>query len=632
MAPILSAPLVALLFWALAMALGRRLLRLLGAPLAGATPWEKAVITAAIGGALLQYLPYTLAAFGRLGVASVRIAIAVLALLLAADLARVARGLGQGLVGLAPRGMSRAALVWTALFAVLVSMMLVHAVVVGPYGDDDGYHLGAAKRWLAAGTLAYQPTYVVTNGTMGFEMLYLIGLACGGAGAAKILHLGAGLVALLGLALAGRRLSGTAAALLAVTFMLISWPLADLPHVLRQAYSDMGPCLMVMAGVLLWLLWLERADGRLLVPLALTAGLAASFKLVALPIALGWAVVLTVEVRRRQVGWRPTAAMVAKFGAVSVLPVIPWLFRTWRVTGNPVFPALSSFIPSRDWNPEVGAAFGRFMRYYGWGVAAGPRLGVPQRQALMAAAGLLVAIVAVIAYRRLADRRLQALVVFSTIFVEISLAWTGLLFRYWLPATMCVALVAAVIGAGWAGRQRWRLWPAAGLMALALGIQVAREVRHGSELAGRLRVATGARTQAQEFAGDPAWQMWSYINAETPPDARVLMGAFGTTIAQGNLMAFWVDRTTFITEAVMEAYLHFEDWAPFVQSIRKAGITHVAIYDQQFMGGRYGFTFRLGANEFPFLRRLVEQHGEKVQQYEHLQLYRLRPETLVAPL
>jgi hypothetical protein len=66
--------------------------------------------------------------------------------------------------------------------------VLVCTSLMGSFGDDDGYHLLAPKRWLASGTLDYLATYAHTNAPMGFEMLYAIALSLGNPTAAKMLH------------------------------------------------------------------------------------------------------------------------------------------------------------------------------------------------------------------------------------------------------------------------------------------------------------------------------------------------------------------------------------------------------------------------------------------------------------
>jgi hypothetical protein len=145
--PILYAPLFAILFFWLLVALGFRLTRLMHVPLGTLTPWEKGLVCAAVGGGTIQYLPLVLSVFGRLSVVSVRACIAVLAVLLLPDGIHIVRRLAAVVKGgRRPRRRWRSGgRCWRCS-----ALLLVRAVVVAVGGDDDGYHLMAPKRWLEA--------------------------------------------------------------------------------------------------------------------------------------------------------------------------------------------------------------------------------------------------------------------------------------------------------------------------------------------------------------------------------------------------------------------------------------------------------------------------------------------------
>jgi hypothetical protein len=75
----------------------------------------------------------------------------------------------------------------------------------------------------------------------------------------------------------------------------------------------------------------------------------------------------------------------------------------------------------------------------------------------------------------------------------------------------------------------------------------------------------------------------------------------------------------------VQGFIQFGDWTAFVDSIRRAAIDFVVISDVLPIPDRYGFSFPAGRNEYPFGRRLVKEYGTRVIQYEHMQVYRLRP-------
>jgi hypothetical protein len=88
--PLLTALPFALAFTWLAVGLGRRVLRLLGASEGDAR--ERCVAALALGAGVLVWVPLALGAFGALGVTSIRVAVAALVVPLVPDLVAAARG------------------------------------------------------------------------------------------------------------------------------------------------------------------------------------------------------------------------------------------------------------------------------------------------------------------------------------------------------------------------------------------------------------------------------------------------------------------------------------------------------------------------------------------------------------
>jgi len=265
--PFLREPVFLILFLWVVVALGYRALRLLRVPLRFFTVWERGVVCAAIGAGLLQGLPLALSSFGRLTPGAVRLAVGVLVLLLARDMLHVALGLRAALRELeAP---SRVEIAWLTILGLSLAILALRSMVLGDFGDDDGYHLTAPRRWLQTGTLGYLPTYTHTNASMGFEMLYVIALALWDAEGAKLLHFGAALLCLCALYLSARRLAGVVAGatagMTAVSLFLIPNRVYDVPFLASLAYNDLAVCWMTMTGVLAWLVWREHRQSGLLI-------------------------------------------------------------------------------------------------------------------------------------------------------------------------------------------------------------------------------------------------------------------------------------------------------------------------------------------------------------------------------
>ncbi|HET6960443.1 MAG TPA: hypothetical protein VFI56_27840 [Vicinamibacterales bacterium] len=618
--PILHAPLFAVLFYGLLVALGFRLTRLLRVPLEALTPWEKGLVCAAVGGGTIQYLPLLLSAVGQLSTFSVRVCIAVLAMVLLPDCARIARRLAAVATG-PRRSLPPEVMLWWSLLALFAGILLVRAAVVAVGGDDDGYHLMAARRWLEAGGLTYLPTYTHTDAPVGFEMLYLIALAISSVESAKLLHFGAGVFCLLGIGVAGLRLGGRSIALLAIALLMVPNPVYDVPFLFGMAYNDLAVCWMTITCLVIWLAYREQPAEKLLWCGAVCAGFAGSFKFTALSVGIALAFVVFTRAVSDGLKWGQSISVTVKCGVASVIPVLPWLWRNWLVTGNPLYPMLSSIIPTRDWSEEQGRVFTMFFRYYNWAKASGSRLGLPQRRELLFGVAFCAVVAFFVAIAVTRRRDLREMLVFAAVMIGMALGLTGLYFRFWLPALACLALFAGAVSVARWG-ERAMAWAAVFLLAAGISIRVRAE---SSELPGDWRMAAGLSSREQEYRSDPMWTTWTYINTNTPVDSRVLLASFYTTVGASSGAAFWVDRPTYVTDSHIQDYIRLSDWPAFLGSIRRAGIDFVVISDTQFDAGRHGFTFTAGTNEYPFCVRLVREYGTLVNQYEHWQVYRLRP-------
>jgi hypothetical protein len=511
------------------------------------------------------------------------------------------------------------------LLTLLLAILLLHALFLG-FTDDDGYHLAAPWRWLREGTLSYLPSYTTTNSGLAFEMSYLIALAFDEVLGAKLLHYSAGVLLLVATLACGRRLASWVVGATAISLLLIATPLVRVPMLFTLAYSDFPVCLSVMVAVLLWIVWRETRDQKLLWCIALCAGFTASFKFTALAVLPAWALMVALELRAQRKQLAQASFDLVKFGLIAMVPTLPWFARNWHLTGNPLYPMASSFIPSRDWSVEQGAIFGTFIKYYSWGVASGANMGEPTRKLLMLAAALAVLAGAAFVYWLVKDGRLRVLLSFSAVHIMICIALTGLVFRYWLPGIICMLLVVCAAGAKaldpYVSRGSLKYLPAIALMLVALGVQSLEEMQK-STLRRDFRVATGISTHDVETAEDPAEQTWRFIHQHTAPDARVLVAAFYSTFGASSFGCFRAERHCFTTDSHLQTYIDLTEWPTFLRSVKQANIQYVLISDEQFSVNRQGFSYRAGKNEYPFCLSLVHRAGTKIFQAGHLQLYRL---------
>jgi hypothetical protein len=617
--PLISTPVLAVVLWAVCLALGYRALHLLKVSLAPFSIWERGAVCLAVGAGFLQYEPYVLAAFGSLSSRNVLLGFALIFCLLIPDLLRVARAAARTLRALHYRPLARAQQVWLLLLAVFMGILLLRALTVSAFGsDDDGYHLSSPRRWLADGFLSYLPTYTNTNASLGFEMLYVLGLASGSPGV-KVIHYSAGIFTLLTLWLCGKRLGNGQAATIAVSLLLIATPICNVPVLFGLAMVDFGACWMTVTSVLVWLTWRQQpagSAGRLLVLMALVTGFAASFKSTALTLAFAWTPVLIWEARHRGLGWYRIFTAALGLGVIAILPVSPWLFRNWHLTGNPVFPMFSSLIPTRDWNPEMARVFSEYLHYHSWSLAT--NLSEFARRAVIGITAALVLVSGGVIAVRVKDPAIRGLTVFSVSVVLMTLAVTGMIFRYFMAAEMCAALVLATLFVRHFGTVAATAWLPPALVLVALLVEPRPP---GSSLAGDFRFATGMTTLDQEYAADPAWKMWRYVNEHTAGDSRVLIGAFYTSFGASNYGCFWLNARCFTTDSYIQSSIPLTDWQSFVRSLNQRGIHYLVISEKQFLRGRIGFSFPAEENEYPFCRRLADQYGRKLAQFGSLQFY-----------
>jgi hypothetical protein len=619
--PVVRQALAGVLFAWLVVALGRRVSKLLSLPLAAVSPWEKALLCGALGAGLAQYIPYVLAQFGMFRPSALRASVALLAVLLCVDLFAVARVLRR-LIAERSLSISRELLPWAAIGAGLLLLLLLRSSTVGPLSDDDGYHLASPKRWLALGTLAYLPTYTNTNAAMGFEMLYAVGLSVWDVVAAKAFNYASGLFTLLGVWLCAYRLSGRFAGVIAVTLALLTTPVSNISSVMSLAYVDLGACWMVMACLLTFLLWREHQDQRLLVCMALFAGLAASFKTTALMTGVAWAPIVLFERKRLCGDWPRALTSTVAFGVISVLPTLPWFWRNYRNTGNPLYPMLSSVLPTRDWTAAQASILGKYVHYYTWGISAGERLSEGTRKGLLFGAILGIALFGGFLASRVRRPELRNILIFATLFTAISTQLTGLITRYWLASMLCSCVVIGVLAAESKLSPRWRVWAVTALMAVSLGYQI-RHDPYGHKLKSDLRLAAGLSSLEEELRDDPGFRVWNHLNAHTPSEAHVLMAAFYRAFGASSYGGFWVDRTCYATDPHLQGYLRLDDWQAFLRSLHVAAIDYIVLTDDQPAISRLGFHFAAADNEYPFCKRLVEEYGEKVYQFDHLAVYHL---------
>jgi hypothetical protein len=563
-----------------------------------------------LGAGVLVWVPLALGAFGALGVTSVRVAVAALVVPVVPDLIAVARAATRATARISPR--AGWMLPW--LFALLPALAVAFLSAMTPTIDPDGlsYHLTAPKRWLLGGSLAYLPTYPVSNAPMGAEMLFMIALAFAGDAAAKLLHFVLGCAGALGVYLAGRRVRGAVTGALASTRYLVG-P-AGIVTLLGTAYVEGAVSCALIAASLAWMIWLrERDDGWLRVT-ALLAGLAVSFKLTAVvfPVALALLTMLAAagESRLDRCTLGSSVKLLAVFMPFVLIPLLPWLVRSTILTGNPVFPMFASAIPSRDLSPQHAAQFEQYIRYMNWAGSSGALLNLAQRKAILTGVELIIAAIGAAFFVRARTRFARGTVVVLTGVTLVQCLAAGLYVRYWIPvlAVLQLPLLAMLEP----------LFVARGIKAALVGATFA-----GSLLSVRMplsqtsmpelvKTALGVESQQAFVAHQmPLFPLYDLVNRATPEDAGVLLSNY--------CGGFYLDRRTFCAEFVQDS-LRYDSWEHFIEDMHRLGVTHVIAPRTLATGGplpdlEFGnIAVIIRPSEFVVLGRLLRSHGKLLEQ------------------
>ena len=577
-------------------------------------------IAAAIGLGILQFVPFLLGAVHVLGRTEVRIAMVVLTLAALRDAPLMIRFVRQGWHE--RRSMWSRRCLWALPLAAPLIFSVLNAFAPSFDPDGIGYHLTGPKRWLQIGSLDFLPTLTYTSGVMGTEMLYALNLAVVGDVGAKLLHVAAVLIAAVGVYLLGVRIASAMVGYVSCVLFLLG-PLG-VYETIGTSYAEGTATLAVVAATLCWVLWLQSGDRGWLRATALLAGIAVSFKLTAvvLPVALMVATVLIVRSRRDRDVVRMTRREGGALVALVVAPMLPWLIRSAAVVGNPVFPVLARWIPSRDFPADLAAKFESYNRYQLWGNGWGDELSLSDRKLVIAGLGLAVVIVGAIVVRIRRDpvQRIVGGVLAGTVLVQVLAA--GLYIRYWIPLVAVIqipilALVAKVVG------RRTGLAAVAAITA----VLIASTTRDGlrDEPMQYVR-ATFDDQRRDDFLVSriPILPLTWMADERTAPGDAVLF----TDLCFG----FYVDGPSMCTG--LSDALRLSSWEEFNQDIDELRITHVLAplalttgEQPDFGNGTGSVSVIVAEQTYSMVARLLEERGRAVATLDDWGLFELSPDS-----
>jgi hypothetical protein len=423
---------------------------------------------------------------------------------------------------------------WPALALALLAAPFMLCFVPELNFDALRTHLWLARELAATGMLPVEPgnwnVYMPNATAVLLGASYLVGGEIG----AKLLHFSLGvLVALLPGVLVEERLEPGGTWLFAAFWLVtpvVVWEMSI-------AYTDLGLTLFLIAAILCLFRWRRFGTEGWLTLAAIFLGLALTTKHTALPWVIwltGAVLVFGALLRRPR---REVILHAAIFLVLALLIVAPWLFRTYFLTGNPLFPIPVPGFHSDLITPSIVAEVRREQLSFGFGRDLGALALLPWNllvhpQAFQGGPGPLVFLalpLLAVWWRRCSgwDRWFALSFVFGT------LVWfvTAQEIRYLLPVLPLAAwlvLRPLVLGERW-GRPFQLAWAA--LLALQLIYQspfvyrwlhpeVPFQIRPGP---AEVQAAVGA-TPREEYlsARSPFYPVYAWANRNLSGSVRVL--------------------------------------------------------------------------------------------------------------
>ena len=605
-------PLVSDLFFVivllvLAGAIGDRILRILGVSQSELTPPERVALCGALGLGILQYVFLVLGALHLLSYASVGLILLALLVLF-----------GSAISGIVSSGVRYTRCLhlehWELMaktLAVAIAVVLCIALILSatPITDPDGisYHVTSLKWWMEAQTLAAIPTFFGTLWPMGGEMVMGLGFATWSDTSVKMVHWAFGALTLVALYAAGSRLTShigglvVAGLFLAFAFPEYSW-----------ANIDLGVALYVATACLAWIHWHSSNDVHWLRTAALCAGLAATFKLT---LVLFGAILITLSVPAlfRRESTSEALRELVLIGALAGTPILPWLIRTWILTGNPVYPFLHTVFPTPHWSAEMAWAIREYYQHYAWGSSVPEWSDNLRRGARVSALVFMLALTGWCGfYIRASLRRNLALL--SGLTILTSIWFTGFYVRYTLPLWPLFLLsVLSLTTALWTRGEARVVVPALAVFALLLTLRgsVANIQDSLAFQVGNLSRVDYLRRRGLNT------EMIELARREIPDEAAVLLYPG---------QAYYYNFRNLLASPLGQTYFRFDTWEHFSDDIDAMKIRYLICNEELRLPPALPI-HPLAANEQAFLRRLAAERAEKIAAAKGDALWKIRPRT-----
>jgi hypothetical protein len=243
-----------------------------------------------------------------------------------------------------------------AITLVVAMLVLVLLRGLAPVIDYDGlmYHLVVPRDYWEAGRISPYPGESHGNFPLTVDLLYIPAVILGLESAAKLIHLGFGVLMGLGVYAAAKRVLGLTRGGWLAVFVLATTPV--LGTVGGYAYTDMGWALFAFLSVFALLRWREEGKRRWLVLGGVFVGLCLGSKYLGLPVlgVLGLVVLVQSGLLRSgnrglldRKSWERMLTDGLIFGVVAIAVASPWYVKNWLWLGNPFYPL---WFGGRNWD------------------------------------------------------------------------------------------------------------------------------------------------------------------------------------------------------------------------------------------------------------------------------------------
>jgi len=620
-APLFREPIFPLLLISSATALGDELLRRLPGVKGSATRLERGLLAAAIGLGILSLMVFALAASGSMRPSSVTGLAAFVFLATLPGQWRCGRAVLRTVRAPSTKELVRGCIPCLAVLLPVLALAFLGAMA--PPTDPDGlyYQLTAPRRWLSSGRLDYLPTLPQTNLPAGVNLLFALAMAAWGDVAAKTTHFALGCLALAGLFALGRRwIDVRAGALLCALWLLGGASIFALrvPDLFTFAYVDLGVAMECVAALLAWVLWRRTAASGWLVASALCAGFAASFKFTAVLYGGGLAACTAWVLFRARTGTGIALRNGGGYLFVSLMPLVPWLARTWIETGNPLYLMLAGVFPTRDWPADAANVFSEFFRTWVWGMGMTASWGESTRKAVRLGAMAAVGCATVVHTARARDEETRGFGALGGLLVLGSLAGTGLYLRYVIFALPILWLLVLRRAAP-VLRDRATVRTAT-LVFLAINALIALRPL-SVHLRDRLAYAAG-RLPRDEYLAKclRSTPLWKHVNATLPADRPILLAA--------GRDSYYLNAPCLVTEAYYQFAVRMDTWENFRSDLRRWGVRHVIANSTKTQKSYPGPAWAHADNETSFVRRLIEEEATELARFGDDAVYAIKPDFL----